>query len=157
MGGDHLTFPNWSSSIRRQCWNRFQTFYCIWSWSALKFKNQPYVQVRARSRLFSWVESWGRVDGKDPFFTEEMAHAYSWQTTKYYKFDCYSLSLVSSLRHLGVLKVFIDLICRNLTQVSGGERELRLWALKTKPFNRACVESLSNITALRWDPCYLLL
>ena len=33
----------------------------------------------------------------------------------------------------------------NITQVSGGERELRTMYLK--PFNRACVESLAIMTA----------
>lgn len=34
---------------------------------------------------------------------------------------------------------------RNIAQVSGGERELRTIFLK--PFNRACVESMSIMTA----------
>lgn len=34
---------------------------------------------------------------------------------------------------------------RNIAQVTGGERELRTFYLK--PFNRACVESLSIMTA----------
>lgn len=37
------------------------------------------------------------------------------------------------------------LIHRNIAQVSGGERELRTYFLK--PFNRACVQSLSIMTA----------
>lgn len=38
-----------------------------------------------------------------------------------------------------------DVCLRNTAQVSGGERELRSAYLK--PFNRACVESLSIMTA----------
>ena len=42
-------------------------------------------------------------------------------------------------------KYIFDSIRRNLAPVSGGERELRTMFLK--PFNRACLESLSMMTA----------
>ncbi|KDQ52012.1 glycoside hydrolase family 3 protein [Jaapia argillacea MUCL 33604] len=92
---------------------------------------------------------WGRVEenyGEDPFLTGEMGHAY---VTGLQSGSRRNTSSTATARIAATCKHFAAFGSPqgglNIAQVSGGERELRTNYLK--PFNRACVESLSIMTA----------
>ncbi|RDX48447.1 glycoside hydrolase [Lentinus brumalis] len=92
---------------------------------------------------------WGRVEenfGEDPFLTGEMGHAY---VTGLQSGRRRNASSSATARMAATCKHFAAFGSPqgglNTAQVSGGERELRTMYLK--PFNRACVESLSIMTA----------
>ncbi|KAF8525691.1 glycoside hydrolase [Gautieria morchelliformis] len=92
---------------------------------------------------------WGRVEenfGEDPFLTGEMGHAF---VTGIQSGRRRNASLTATARMAATCKHFAAFGSPqgglNIAQVSGGERELRTFYLK--PFNRACVESLSIMTA----------
>ncbi|KAI0686420.1 glycoside hydrolase superfamily [Cytidiella melzeri] len=92
---------------------------------------------------------WGRVEenfGEDPFLTGEMGHAY---VTGLQSGRRRNASSTAIARMAATCKHFAAFGSPqgglNIAQVSGGERELRTNFLK--PFNRACVESLSIMTA----------
>ncbi|KAI0795421.1 glycoside hydrolase family 3 protein [Abortiporus biennis] len=92
---------------------------------------------------------WGRVEenfGEDPFLTGEMGHAY---VTGLQSGRRRNTSSTAIARMAATCKHFAAFGSPqgglNIAQVSGGERELRTMFLK--PFNRACVESLSIMTA----------
>ncbi|THH04400.1 hypothetical protein EW146_g10188, partial [Bondarzewia mesenterica] len=92
---------------------------------------------------------WGRVEenfGEDPFLTGEMGHAY---VTGLQSGTRRNTSSTATARMAATCKHFAAFGSPqgglNIAQVAGGERELRTMYLK--PFNRACVESLSIMTA----------
>ncbi|CAL1702011.1 unnamed protein product [Somion occarium] len=92
---------------------------------------------------------WGRVEenfGEDPFLTGEMGHAY---VTGLQSGRRRNVSSTAIARMAATCKHFAAFGSPqgglNIAQVSGGERELRTMFLK--PFNRACVDSLSIMTA----------
>ncbi|KAF9530879.1 glycoside hydrolase [Crepidotus variabilis] len=92
---------------------------------------------------------WGRVEenfGEDPFLTGEMGHAF---VTGLQSGRRRNTSSTAIARMAATCKHFAAFGSPqgglNLAQVSGGERELRTTYLK--PFNRACLDSLSIMTA----------
>ncbi|KNZ72384.1 Periplasmic beta-glucosidase [Termitomyces sp. J132] len=92
---------------------------------------------------------WGRVEenfGEDPFLTGEMGHAF---VTGMQSGKRRNVSETAIARVAATCKHFAAFGSPqgglNLAQVSGGERELRTMYLK--PFNRACIDSLSIMTA----------
>ncbi|KAI0033860.1 glycoside hydrolase family 3 protein [Vararia minispora EC-137] len=92
---------------------------------------------------------WGRVEenfGEDPFLTGEMGHAY---VTGLQNGRRRNASGTATARMAATCKHFAMFGSPqgglNIAQVTGGEREMRTAYLK--PFNRACVESLSIMTA----------
>ncbi|ETW84887.1 glycoside hydrolase family 3 protein [Heterobasidion irregulare TC 32-1] len=92
---------------------------------------------------------WGRVEenfGEDPFLTGEMGHAY---VTGLQSGRRRNVSSTANARMAATCKHFAAFGSPqgglNIAQVSGGERELR--TIYLKPFNRACVESLTIMTA----------
>ncbi|TDL14551.1 glycoside hydrolase [Rickenella mellea] len=92
---------------------------------------------------------WGRVEenyGEDPFLTGEMGNAY---VTGLQSGSRRNTSSSAIARMAATCKHFAAFGSPqgglNLAQVSGGERELRTTFLK--PFNRACLNSLSIMTA----------
>ncbi|KAI0751919.1 glycoside hydrolase [Daedaleopsis nitida] len=92
---------------------------------------------------------WGRVEenfGEDPFLTGEMGHAYvtGLQSGKRRNASSSAIARVAATcKHFAAFGSPQGGL--NTAQVTGGERELRSTYLK--PFNRACVESLSIMTA----------
>ncbi|THH32786.1 hypothetical protein EUX98_g1411 [Antrodiella citrinella] len=92
---------------------------------------------------------WGRVEenfGEDAFLTGEMGHAYvtGLQTGRRRNASSTAIArMASTCKHFAAFGSPQGGL--NIAQVSGGERELRTNFLK--PFNRACVESLSIMTA----------
>ncbi|KAF8834841.1 glycoside hydrolase, partial [Paxillus ammoniavirescens] len=92
---------------------------------------------------------WGRVEenyGEDPFLTSQMGHAY---VTGLQSGRRRNVSSTTIARMAATCKHFAAFGSPqgglNLAQVSGGERELRTYYLK--PFNHACVNALSIMTA----------
>jgi beta-glucosidase len=92
---------------------------------------------------------WGRVEenfGEDPFLTGEMGHAY---VTGLQSGRRRNTSDTAIARMAATCKHFAAFGSPqgglNLAPVSGGERELRTMYLK--PFQRACMDSLSIMTA----------
>ncbi|KIJ31722.1 glycoside hydrolase family 3 protein [Sphaerobolus stellatus SS14] len=92
---------------------------------------------------------WGRVEenyGEDPFLTGEMGHAY---VTGLQSGSRRNTSSTAIARMAATCKHFAAFGSPqgglNIAQVSGGERELRTFFLK--PFNRACIDSMSIMTA----------
>ncbi|TBU22737.1 glycoside hydrolase [Dichomitus squalens] len=92
---------------------------------------------------------WGRVEenfGEDPFLTGEMGHAY---VTGLQSGRRRNVSSTAIGRMAATCKHFAAFGSPqgglNTAQVTGGERELRTNYLK--PFNRACVEAFSIMTA----------
>ncbi|KAF7792066.1 hypothetical protein EIP86_003094 [Pleurotus ostreatoroseus] len=92
---------------------------------------------------------WGRVEenfGEDPFLTGEMGHAY---VTGLQSGRRRNASSTATVRMAATCKHFAAFGSPqgglNIAQVSGGERELQTMFLK--PFKRACVDSLSIMTA----------
>ncbi|KAI0751981.1 glycoside hydrolase family 3 protein [Irpex lacteus] len=92
---------------------------------------------------------WGRVEenfGEDPFLTGEMGHAF---VTGLQSGRRRNASSTAVARMAATCKHFAAFGSPqgglNIAQVSGGERELRSTYLK--PFNRACLDSLSIMTA----------
>ncbi|KAJ7476846.1 glycoside hydrolase superfamily [Mycena galericulata] len=92
---------------------------------------------------------WGRVEenyGEDQFLTGEMGNAY---VTGLQSGKRRNASSTATARVASTCKHFAAFGSPqsglNIAQVSGGERELRTQFLK--PFNRACVDSLSIMTA----------
>ncbi|KAJ6579642.1 glycoside hydrolase superfamily [Mycena vulgaris] len=92
---------------------------------------------------------WGRVEenyGEDPFLTGEMGHAYvtGLQSGKRRNASSTAIARVAATcKHFAAFGSPQGGL--NIAQVSGGERELRTQFLK--PFNRACLDSLSMMTA----------
>jgi beta-glucosidase len=92
---------------------------------------------------------WGRVEenfGEDPFLTGEIGNAYvtGLQSGRRRNASSTAIARVSSTcKHFAAFGSPQGGL--NIAQVSGGERELRTMFLK--PFNRACVNSLSIMTA----------
>ncbi|KAJ7775675.1 glycoside hydrolase superfamily [Mycena maculata] len=92
---------------------------------------------------------WGRVEenyGEDQFLTGEMGHAYVTGLQSGRRRNASSTAIArmaSTCKHFAAFGSPQSGI--NIAQVSGGERELRTQFLR--PFNRACVESLSLMTA----------
>ncbi|KAG5351352.1 hypothetical protein C0989_006867 [Termitomyces sp. Mn162] len=92
---------------------------------------------------------WGRVEenfGEDPFLTGEMGHAFvtGMQSGKRRNVSDTAIARVAATcKHFAAFGSPQGGL--NLAQVSGGERELRTMYLK--PFNRACIDSLSIMTA----------
>ncbi|KAJ3552474.1 hypothetical protein NM688_g4133 [Phlebia brevispora] len=92
---------------------------------------------------------WGRVEenyGEDPFLTGEMGHAYVTGLQSGTRRNASSKAIArmaSTCKHFAAFGSPQGGL--NIAQVTGGERELRTMYLK--PFNRACVESLSIMTA----------
>ncbi|KAI0701525.1 family 3 glycoside hydrolase [Cerioporus squamosus] len=92
---------------------------------------------------------WGRVEenfGEDPFLTGEMGHAYVTGLQSGRRRNASSSAIArmaATCKHFAAFGSPQGGL--NTAQVSGGERELRTMYLK--PFNRACVESLSIMTA----------
>ncbi|KAH9483331.1 Beta-xylosidase [Psilocybe cubensis] len=92
---------------------------------------------------------WGRVEenfGEDPFLTGEMGHAFvtGLQSGRRRNASSNAIARVAATcKHFAAFGSPQGGL--NIAQVSGGERELRTMFLK--PFNRACVESLSIMTA----------
>ncbi|PFH45933.1 glycoside hydrolase family 3 protein [Amanita thiersii Skay4041] len=92
---------------------------------------------------------WGRVEenfGEDPFLTGEMGHAYvsALQAGRRRNATQKSIArMAATCKHFAAFGSPQGGL--NLAQVSGGERELQTVYLK--PFNRACRESLSIMTA----------
>ncbi|KAI0337167.1 glycoside hydrolase, partial [Trametopsis cervina] len=92
---------------------------------------------------------WGRVEenfGEDPFLTGEMGHAYVTGLQSGRRRNTSSTAIArmaSTCKHFAAFGSPQGGL--NIAQVSGGERELRTTFLK--PFNRACVNSLSIMTA----------
>ncbi|KAG6840549.1 hypothetical protein C0991_005866 [Blastosporella zonata] len=98
---------------------------------------------------------WGRVEenfGEDHFLTGEIGHAFVTGMQSGTRRNTSSTAfarVASTCKHFAAFGspqggLLIDRQ-RNIAQVSGGERELRTEYLK--PFNRACLESLSIMTA----------
>ncbi|GJJ14100.1 hypothetical protein Clacol_008357 [Clathrus columnatus] len=92
---------------------------------------------------------WGRVEenyGEDPFLTGEMGNAY---VTGLQSGQRRNVSSTAIGRMAATCKHFAAFGSPqgglNLAQVTGGERELRTYYLK--PFNRACVNAFSIMTA----------
>ncbi|RDB30408.1 Periplasmic beta-glucosidase [Hypsizygus marmoreus] len=92
---------------------------------------------------------WGRVEegfGEDEFLTGEIGHAFvtGVQTGKRRNTSSTAIARVAAMcKHFAAFGSPQGGL--NLAQVSGGERELRTTFLK--PFNRACMDSLSIMTA----------
>ncbi|KAI0059329.1 glycoside hydrolase family 3 protein [Artomyces pyxidatus] len=92
---------------------------------------------------------WGRVEenfGEDPFLTGEMGNAYITGIQSGRRRNASSTAtarMASTCKHFAAFGSPQGGL--NIAQVSGGERELRSMFLK--PFNRACVQSLSIMTA----------
>ncbi|TFK34360.1 glycoside hydrolase superfamily [Crucibulum laeve] len=92
---------------------------------------------------------WGRVEenfGEDPFLTGEIGHAFvtGLQSGKRRNASSAAIArMAATCKHFAAFGSPQGGL--NLAQVSGGERELRTNFLK--PFNRACLESLSIMTA----------
>ncbi|KAJ7165662.1 glycoside hydrolase superfamily [Mycena crocata] len=92
---------------------------------------------------------WGRVEenyGEDQFLTGEIGHAYvtGLQSGKRRNASSTAIARVAATcKHFAAFGSPQSGL--NLAQVSGGERELRTEFLK--PFNRACLDSLSIMTA----------
>ncbi|EKM58768.1 glycoside hydrolase family 3 protein [Phanerochaete carnosa HHB-10118-sp] len=92
---------------------------------------------------------WGRVEenyGEDPFLTGEMGNAYvtGLQTGRRRNTSSTAVArMAATCKHFAAFGSPQGGL--NIAQVSGGERELRTMYLK--PFNRACVNSLSIMTA----------
>ncbi|GBE78893.1 glycoside hydrolase family 3 protein [Sparassis crispa] len=92
---------------------------------------------------------WGRVEenfGEDPFLTGEMGHAYitGLQTGRRRNTSSEAIArMASTCKHFAAYGSPQGGL--NIAQVSGGERELRTMYLR--PFSRACVDSLSIMTA----------
>ncbi|KAF9560036.1 glycoside hydrolase [Agrocybe pediades] len=93
---------------------------------------------------------WGRVEenfGEDPFLTGEIGHAFvqglQGGRGRRGVGDTAFARVAATCKHFAAFGSPQGGL--NLAQVSGGERELRTMFLK--PFNRACVESLSIMTA----------
>ncbi|KAG6868294.1 hypothetical protein C0993_005370 [Termitomyces sp. T159_Od127] len=92
---------------------------------------------------------WGRVEenfGEDPFLTGEMGRAFvrGVQSGRRRNASATALARVAATcKHFAAFGSPQGGL--NLAQVTGGERELRTMYLK--PFNRACVDSLSIMTA----------
>ncbi|GJE97260.1 glycoside hydrolase family 3 protein [Phanerochaete sordida] len=108
-----------------------------------------YAQAFAPVLDLSRELRWGRVEenyGEDPFLTGEMGHAY---VTGLQSGRRRNASSTAVARVAATCKHFAAFGSPqgglNIAQVSGGERELRTTYLK--PFNRACVDSLSIMTA----------
>ncbi|KAL0948856.1 hypothetical protein HGRIS_008976 [Hohenbuehelia grisea] len=92
---------------------------------------------------------WGRVEenfGEDPYLTGEIGHAF---VTGLQSGKRRNVSSTAIARMAATCKHFAAFGSPqgglNLAQVSGGERELRTTFLK--PFDRACLESLTIMTA----------
>ncbi|KAF9224664.1 family 3 glycoside hydrolase [Gyrodon lividus] len=92
---------------------------------------------------------WGRVEenyGEDPFLTSQMGHAYvtGLQTGRRRNVSSTAIArMAATCKHFTAFGSPQGGL--NLAQVSGGERELRTYYLK--PFNHACVNALSIMTA----------
>ncbi|KAG6859352.1 hypothetical protein C0995_009450, partial [Termitomyces sp. Mi166 len=92
---------------------------------------------------------WGRVEenfGEDPFLTGEMGHAFvtGMQSGRRRNTSDTAIARVAATcKHFAAFGSPQGGL--NIAQVSGGERELRTMYLK--PFNRACLDSLSIMTA----------
>ncbi|OBZ65451.1 Periplasmic beta-glucosidase [Grifola frondosa] len=92
---------------------------------------------------------WGRVEenfGEDPFLTGEIGHAYVTGLQSGRRRNASSTAIArmaSTCKHFAAFGSPQGGL--NIAQVSEGSRELRTMFLK--PFNRACVESLSIMTA----------
>ncbi|KAI0365465.1 glycoside hydrolase [Pilatotrama ljubarskyi] len=92
---------------------------------------------------------WGRVEenfGEDPFLTGEMGKAYvtGLQSGRRRNTSSSAIArMAATCKHFAAFGSPQGGL--NIAQVTGGERELRSAYLK--PFNRACVESLSIMTA----------
>ncbi|KDR71141.1 hypothetical protein GALMADRAFT_808036 [Galerina marginata CBS 339.88] len=92
---------------------------------------------------------WGRVEenfGEDPFLTGEIGHAFITGLQSGRRRNASSTAIArvaATCKHFAAFGSPQGGL--NLAQVSGGERELRTMFLK--PFNRACLDSLSIMTA----------
>ncbi|PIL26655.1 hypothetical protein GSI_11280 [Ganoderma sinense ZZ0214-1] len=92
---------------------------------------------------------WGRVEenfGEDPFLTGEMGHAYvaGLQSGRRRNVSSNAIGrMAATCKHFAAFGSPQGGL--NTAQVTGGERELRTNYLK--PFNRACVEAFSIMTA----------
>ncbi|KIJ59755.1 glycoside hydrolase family 3 protein [Hydnomerulius pinastri MD-312] len=92
---------------------------------------------------------WGRVEenyGEDPFLTSQMGHAYvtGLQTGRRRNVSDTAIArMAATCKHFTAFGSPQGGL--NIAQVSGGERELRTYYLK--PFNYACVDALSIMTA----------
>ncbi|OCH93251.1 glycoside hydrolase [Obba rivulosa] len=108
-----------------------------------------YTQLFAPVLDLSRELRWGRVEenyGEDPFLTGEMGHAYVTGVQSGRRRNTSSTAIArvaSTCKHFAAFGSPQGGL--NIAQVTGGERELRTMYLK--PFNRACVESLSIMTA----------
>ncbi|KAF9461447.1 glycoside hydrolase superfamily [Collybia nuda] len=92
---------------------------------------------------------WGRVEegfGEDPYLTGEIGHAFVTGLQSGRRRNASSTAIAemaATCKHFAAFGSPQSGL--NLAQVSGGERELRTTYLR--PFNRACLESLSIMTA----------